>query len=128
MNHNTIPQLFAFYGIFRRDMHKWRVVKEHILGEIRGLPQSHGKLLCTNGILCMIEVGNTNQLFEGHLEWFEPYRPEDVVVVKELLDPAIAARRRNAERDAVANRYLSMVIVDEPAETIEIKQHLESPL
>jgi hypothetical protein len=51
----------------RKNPGDWRWTNR-ISGEINGLPMSRGVLVATNGILCLIEQGET--YFEGHLQWF----------------------------------------------------------
>jgi hypothetical protein len=46
----------------------WRLTPR-LLGQVNGLPTSHGVLTATNGIDCYIEQEN-DQLFLGHVGWF----------------------------------------------------------
>jgi hypothetical protein len=53
----------------------WRLTP-CLLGEIKGLPSTHGVLLATNGILCYIELtaplASGLKFFLGHIDFFEP--------------------------------------------------------
>jgi len=42
-------------GVGRRDIETWRVLNPPPRGEIRGIPTYRGKMVATNGILCLIE-------------------------------------------------------------------------
>lgn len=77
----SIVQLFHHYGICRRDMHNWRLIKEPPAGEIHGLPDSHGLLIATNGMLCFIQREGCKELFCGHLDYFIAYRPNTYTVL-----------------------------------------------
>lgn len=46
----------------------WRMTKAEV-GQIHGLPLSHGTLRATDGVLCYIE--RATDLFVGHLAWWE---------------------------------------------------------
>ena len=50
----------------------WRMVPEdqQRYGEIHGLYRLRGILRATNGIMCFIENPITNEVHEGHLQWF----------------------------------------------------------
>lgn len=41
------------------------------LGEIAGIPTSHGIRVATNGIICLIELSD-GSIFRGHNNWFIP--------------------------------------------------------
>lgn len=68
----NVYELFSEFGLLYRDAKSWRLT-EVTPGEILGLPDTHGNLLATNGILCLILLNkpkNGYKVFEGHLEWF----------------------------------------------------------
>lgn len=44
---------------------------KRVLGQIRGLPESRGFLMATNGVMCVIER-ETLFPYQGHVEWFVP--------------------------------------------------------
>ena len=46
----------------------WRMVERQV-GQIIGLPDSRGVLVCTNGIQCFIEQAD-GKLYLGHYDWF----------------------------------------------------------
>ncbi len=48
----------------------WRMVERKV-GQIVGLPESRGVLVCTNGIQCFIEQAD-GRLYLGHYDWFQP--------------------------------------------------------
>jgi hypothetical protein len=58
----------------------WRLTKR-IVGEVNGIPTSHGVLVATNGIECFIE--QAGGLFRGHILWFVPDGLEDLEVLSE---------------------------------------------
>lgn len=58
----------------------WRLTKR-IVGEVNGIPTSHGVLVATNGIECFIEQGEA--LFRGHILWFVPDDLEDLEALSE---------------------------------------------
>lgn len=58
--------------IFLRRLDGWRFCDEE-LGSFAGcgLPHIRGKLLATNGVLCIVRLQGTNRIFVGHLSNFE---------------------------------------------------------
>jgi hypothetical protein len=76
---HSARELFSAFGIVRRDLDSWRLT-EATPGQIHGLNSSHGILLATNGMLCVIErqtpneAAETPKIFFGHLDYFEPYK------------------------------------------------------
>jgi hypothetical protein len=71
---HDIPHFMRETGLTLPATEEWRLTP-CVLGEIHGLPTTHGVLLATNGILCYIELVNPiNGLtyFIGHLDFFEP--------------------------------------------------------
>lgn len=47
----------------------WRLV-DATQGQIVALPQSRGRVVATDGVLCVIQTEN-NHLYFGHWEWFK---------------------------------------------------------
>lgn len=47
----------------------WRLVEAEV-GQINGLPESHGLLVATDGMLCIIMVNQTD-CYIGHNEWWQ---------------------------------------------------------
>ena len=60
--------VFAAFGEIRLDAQNWRLVDARI-GTVHGLPNVRGHILCTNGILALVDCGR-EYLFECHLDNF----------------------------------------------------------
>lgn len=60
--------IFHTYGEIRPDAENWRLVDPRI-GSVQGLPSVRGHILCTNGILALVDCGR-EYLFECHLDNF----------------------------------------------------------
>lgn len=105
-NHHVNPftnkyELFKFFGITKKDADNWRLV-EPVTGEIHGLPNSHGTLLATNGMLCIISADYTNRsaTFEGHLDYFIADRGEREIRACGSADKFLVSGKVKAERAA----------------------------
>jgi hypothetical protein len=67
----------------------WRLTPPYPRGQIRGLPETQGWLICTTGVLCYVLLDAvlthseaTAPLFLGHLDSFLPDREEHLAVVR----------------------------------------------
>lgn len=58
---------------------RWLTVEHQKIGEIRGLPQSRGKIVMTNGVMCWIER-TVMFPFHGHYESFMPDEKQPMAV------------------------------------------------
>lgn len=47
----------------------WRIVPDHPLGHIHGLPSMRGQAIATNGIMVLLITSANTPIF-GHLQWF----------------------------------------------------------
>lgn len=99
MHYRDQYHCFATHGLTFKDADKWRVIKEPVLGEINGLPASHGLLVATNGILCLIERADSTT-FEGHLEWFVAHNPREQEIVDEQKAVQTNTRKRLTQEEA----------------------------
>ena len=75
--------------LLRDQKFPWRLTKR-IVGQINGIPTSHGVLASTNGIECYIEQEQGDgkvKLFHGHILWFIPDDLEDLEVLSEERAP-----------------------------------------
>jgi len=52
---SAILATLSSLGVGRRDAETWRVLNPAPRGEIRGIPTFRGRMVATNGILCLIE-------------------------------------------------------------------------
>ena len=92
-------QFFTRHGLPLPRKGDWRVTKR-IIGAIHGLPRSHGILCATDGVLCLIEQGgNSDRLFQGHLQFFVPDAKDDAEYVDE-----VRATAKTPKRDLRAER------------------------
>lgn len=69
---DEIPGMFGLKGESRKG---WRRT-DRLVGEINGLPTTHGMLVATNGVLCAIRQGE--RIILGHNEFFVLDTPTDV--------------------------------------------------
>lgn len=114
---NNIYDLFETYGICKRRAATWRLTIPSE-GQIQGLPRSHGTLLATDGVRCLIKTASQASLFEGHLDYFEiwksphyPKSPTTVVCVDgEVMTVGSKARRAKEVQltDAMVNTLTSL--------------------
>jgi hypothetical protein len=105
---NNIYDLFSHFGVCYKNAASWRLT-EATPGQIEGLDSSHGILLATNGILCLIERAHKNtsadtpQLFQGHLDFFIPYKPKQTEVRSKdsnvVYEVGKAARQAKKEKE-----------------------------
>jgi len=58
----------------------WRLT-EYELGEINGLPKSRGRVVCTNGIMCYIQIA-PDVLYYGHITAWIP--DENLIEASEI--------------------------------------------
>lgn len=97
-----IPHFQSSTGITLPEKEEWRLTPQ-ILGEINGLPETHGILLATNGILCYIDRGDAvaPRFFLGHLDFFIPFKDiyRDEV---EAMKPASRRSPKPAKADSLA--------------------------
>lgn len=108
MSAEVFPSLFSDIVVFAAhhkvllpndSKYPWRLTKR-IVGEVNGIPTSHGVLVATNGIECFIEQGE--RLFRGHILWFVPDDLEDLEALSEerasnLQSPCEAKIRKQLE-------------------------------
>lgn len=94
-----IAHLMQHFRVTLPDAGKWRLVDQR-LGEITGLPRLRGRVVATNGILCLIHEPVSDELFEGHFEWFTKDTQHHPTITKKL--------RQDVQRraDQIAQRYL----------------------
>lgn len=79
----------------------WRAVKR-IPGAINGLPQSHGFLAATDGILCYIEQGpNMDRLYKGHVDFFIPDDLRDTATLDEVRKVPVSKKARRIKEEYV---------------------------
>lgn len=111
----SIPALFSHYGINKKKAGDWRICMP-VQGQIKGLPNTHGTLLATDGILCLIKTAQSPTPFEGHLEWFELYKPPGYsqpttsveCIDGKVLSAGAAARRENSIR--ITNELVNLLL------------------
>jgi hypothetical protein len=98
---DSVAAIFRHWRITKRDFLNWRHIGP-ISGSINGLPDSHGVLWVTNGIMCIIEQAN-DRYYEGHLQWFEPATLDDQVELSKGL-----SKLRHEKEDVVKERKVSL--------------------
>lgn len=73
-----MQHLMARHNLLLPHTGDWRLTFPYPIGQIHGLPGTHGRLICTNGIACYVlldeyltQPDETKQpLFHGHLDFF----------------------------------------------------------
>jgi hypothetical protein len=75
-----ILNIMREHHVLIKDAHIWRTTPP-VQGQIHSLPTTRGKLLATNGMLCLILLP-TGDVFFGHLDFFEADPKDRVRLVK----------------------------------------------
>jgi hypothetical protein len=91
--------------LLRDQKYPWRLTRR-IVGQINGIPTSHGVLVSTNGIECYIEQEQGNgkiKLFRGHIAWFIPDDLEDLAELSET-----RASKSPSPREAKVRKQLEI--------------------
>lgn len=79
----------------------WRLTPPYPTGYINALPESHGRVICTTGVLCYILLDESltiddearQPLFLGHLENFITDQKHDAELVEHFLPAKVVAQR-----------------------------------
>jgi len=95
----SLLDFMAVYNLTLPRNEDWRLT-DRIVGNIHALPDTHGVLVATNGILCYIE--RESDLFLGHIAFFIPQsniykttitklckQPSTLVSKRQLIDDLI---------------------------------------
>lgn len=65
---NSLDAVRETFRVLLPRPYEWRLLKQPIVGEINGLPESRGIAIATNGIIVAIQQNES--LFFGHLDFF----------------------------------------------------------
>lgn len=92
-----------------KELSLWRMlpVVDRCIGTINALPESRGRIICTNGILCYI-VRHEAMPYLGHLEWFRP--DEDVPYTKLGGRKAAMPKDKKPSRSAREEQIMAYLI------------------
>lgn len=91
----------------------WRLTPPYPVGQITALPETHGRLICTNGVLCyvlldtyMTKPDHKVDLFLGHIQWFMTDASEARQLVESYTTPALRpVPQPRATLDVLKARY-----------------------